>query len=356
MTDHSDIRRLLEERLDGIDLDPTIPPHVLHRARRRRLIAGLLAGGAVLLIVAGGSLFASTILSPRNAMRPVGPAPHTTTPAPSPTGARSCAWGPWAQHCAEADWARAVIRDAGFDVVGDTGSAIVGRRANLEFHFWAFVPRPDQRPLVRAIEDEGYRGLHRPAVYSDGIRFVWATRGVYVWLRPSKGSWEQIGRQILDPLVVSSNEVSLVGRFRPQAPPAQTAADYGLLYASDDLNVYAPAWGQAWGACPTDAIPLGTADLADAERAALAAIPVLIEQGVGWQDSGGAEATSDLAHEAGKPPDFERMIAKDCGSTAVQGTAVVTVHLPRVQSASMSAATLFVSKEPRGWVMWHWPT
>ncbi|MGH2746488.1 MAG: hypothetical protein ACRDKB_01005 [Actinomycetota bacterium] len=141
----------------------------------------------------------------RDSPRSAGAASPRPTPTSSPTGPGTCAYGPWAEHCAAADWARAVIADAGYRLAGDTGSALVGRHRGLEFHFWAFIPEAWQKkPLRRALAEENYRPLHRSRVYCDGVRFAWSVHGLYVWLAASVGSLDQIANRVLDGLLRSS--------------------------------------------------------------------------------------------------------------------------------------------------------
>ena len=111
-------------------------------------------------------------------------------PAPSssdlPPVAGGCDVGPWAEHCPEADWARAVIDSAGYGVVGDTGSAITGDANGIEFHLWGF-PKEELHlgNYERSIARESYRPWRKVAgtqVYFDGIRFTWKVHGLLLWL------------------------------------------------------------------------------------------------------------------------------------------------------------------------------
>lgn len=107
-------------------------------------------------------------------------------PDPPPQRSRlgDCSTGPWAEHCPEARWAREVAEAAGFEVTGDTGSALTIERARRSFHLWAFTP---EQPKLRAeqLVEEGYdeetsvAGLR---VYGDGIRVTWKVYGLHVWL------------------------------------------------------------------------------------------------------------------------------------------------------------------------------
>jgi hypothetical protein len=313
------------------------------------LVRTTLPALAFVALAAGSAAWIAGALRPENE-RPVTP---VSPPSDRPQQARACAVGPWAEHCPEAGWTRAVIRKAGFRVASDTGSAIVGRSAGVGFYLWSFVPSPDQRPLARAIAGEGYEKVERPEgalpAYFDGVRYVWATQGAYVWLEAT--GRQELGAQVLERIMTASERVPLHGRFVPEPRAAASAQDYVLLYESDDTRVYAPGPGQSWGACPEAASPLGAGDLEDAESAVLAAIPVLHEQATGWLDPEGATADAARA-DASSPPDFATVIAGECGRSLVDATAAVTVRLPNVQSASMASTTYLVSRDERGWVMW----
>jgi hypothetical protein len=98
-----------------------------------------------------------------------------------------CAYGPWAEHCPEAEWAREVLDAAGYPLTGATGSALVGRESpSTAFYFWAFeAEKASTQPLRKAIEGEGYRLLSEIegiSVFTDGIRLAWEIQGLYVWV------------------------------------------------------------------------------------------------------------------------------------------------------------------------------
>lgn len=132
--------------------------------------------------------------------------------------------------------------------------------------------------------------------------------------------------------------------------PAQATADaYPLAVRDGATYVFAPARGQPWGWCPQRAQPLETNDLPVLETL-IATSADEISGGLNTED---AYANAVLASDAPGPPDFARMISKDCGAELVDRTMLVTLHLPRVDSASMGATTYFVSREPRGWVIWN---
>lgn len=127
-------------------------------------------------------------------------------------GPGSCAYGPWADHCPEAEWARQVLDVAGDRLTGDTGSALVGRGGHTTFYFWAFeMEKARNRPLPKAIEDEGYRlvdEVDETKLFTDGIRLAWQTQGLYVWLEGGPvNSLEDIDEETVRTMVRASADI-----------------------------------------------------------------------------------------------------------------------------------------------------
>lgn len=135
-----------------------------------------------------------------------------------------------------------------------------------------------------------------------------------------------------------------------QTPDQETPDEYPLVAEVGSMQVYAPSRAQRWGRCPQDAQNLTGNDLSGAEEAVLLAIDDITGRGLNTE---AAYTDSVLVSEAPGPPDFARMTTRDCPPLLVERTALVTLYLPKVDSASMSAETYFVSKEPRGWVIWN---
>jgi hypothetical protein len=124
----------------------------------------------------------------------------------------SCAYGPWADHCPEAEWARQVLDAAGYRLTGDTGSALVGRAGQTGFYFWAFESeKAPNQPLSKAIEDEGYRVLeddNETRLFTDGTRIAWQIQGLYVWLEGGPmNSLDDIDDEVIRKIVRASGEV-----------------------------------------------------------------------------------------------------------------------------------------------------
>jgi hypothetical protein len=102
--------------------------------------------------------------------------------APVPEGCPS-ETGPWADpDCPLSAWTRAVIEEAGYEVTGDTGSALEAAAPGGEFHVWAFLP---DFTIDELIAEEGYREMaivDDTIVYSDGVRIFWMVQGLVVWV------------------------------------------------------------------------------------------------------------------------------------------------------------------------------
>jgi hypothetical protein len=135
--------------------------------------------------------------------------PASDAPGASPG---SCGYGPWADHCPEAGWAREVLDAAGSRLTGDTGSALVAWAGEAGFYFWAFeMEKASEQPLPKAIEDEGYRVLREVEgirVFTDGIRLAWQTQGLYVWLEGGPvNSLEDIDAETIRRMVRASADV-----------------------------------------------------------------------------------------------------------------------------------------------------
>lgn len=113
-------------------------------------------------------------------------------PASTPSGSTSvekCGFGPWASHCPEADWVRDVIREAGYAVAGDTGSAITASRGSNQLNMWAFS-RPSDESHQETVEGEGYShvfAVDGVEVFGDRTRVTWSVHDLFVWLTNATG-------------------------------------------------------------------------------------------------------------------------------------------------------------------------
>lgn len=174
-----DIRKALRKKLDAIS-GVKLEPGALTRIKRRRLMATTFAGLAIASVVLSGVWAANGISdrSPRQQDLPGA----SLVPSSSPTG--TCEYGPWATHCPEADWARDVIRAAGYAVAGNTGSAIIATSGQYELHLWAF-PEEGIETFQEIMEKEGYTSFFSVdgvEVFGDQTRIAWTTHDLFIYL------------------------------------------------------------------------------------------------------------------------------------------------------------------------------
>jgi hypothetical protein len=116
-------------------------------------------------------------------------------------------FGPWSDpDCPEPAWVRAVAEAVGFEVVGDTGSALIVDAAGKDVYLWANQP-DEQFAFEETLTAEGYewwRGFGTD-VYFDGTRLAWfdADQDLVVWMEgdveglPSEAVIEDIVRTSL---------------------------------------------------------------------------------------------------------------------------------------------------------------
>ena len=211
----SETKAILHQRLDDVGPSPDFLSHVLRRgAKRRRAI--LAAGFATTLALAGGAAAVLAEFPLRGTQSdsdavPAAPSPATSAPAPG-----TCGYGPWADHCPEARWARRVLEVAGFPPTGDTGSAIEARTATSTIRFWGFDTATEERdiPFDVMVEQENYERhstVDGVEVYSDGYRLTWEIHGLYVWLR----AWQE-ARGTVD--LLTPDEVRDIVRASAEVP------------------------------------------------------------------------------------------------------------------------------------------
>lgn len=90
--------------------------------------------------------------------------------------------------CPEHAWIRAIVEEAGHEVTGTTGSALVGEAGSVEFGI--HVTRSDAKDQYVVPPESGYDDrIYRPhatvddlTVYTDGIRLVWTVQGFHIWV------------------------------------------------------------------------------------------------------------------------------------------------------------------------------
>jgi hypothetical protein len=177
-------RQSLSERLQHVSAERLNFDWIVKKARRRRI--SYTVGTTVLgIAVTAVSAFAigGWVERPPSAQG-VRPAAPPTVESGSPG---TCEYGPWADLCPEADWARQVARSAGYSTEDDTGSAIfVTTSPDHDVTLWAFEVEGSSDQTIRTkLTSEGYRPYERIGglqTYTDGTRVAWAVHGMYAWL------------------------------------------------------------------------------------------------------------------------------------------------------------------------------
>lgn len=196
------IREKLHERLDRI-IVVELAPSTVFRIRRRRRLALLTSGLAVAASAIGVGWAVTQILPETQRRTEAGP---TASSPSTPASTASCQTGPWADHCPEADWAREVVRAAGYSVTGDTGSAITGANGQNELHLWAF--QETEPSFEQTLETEGYRyffSIDGIDVFGDGTRVAWTTHNLYIFLTDVlEGTLDETDRQVIAEFVRAS--------------------------------------------------------------------------------------------------------------------------------------------------------
>jgi hypothetical protein len=91
--------------------------------------------------------------------------------------------GPWTA-CAEADWVRRVASDAGYKVVGETGSALLAEGRGDEFSIWT-TPEPES--LEDTVTTENWKAIgsvNGTEIYGDERHWRWwIAQGAVFWVK-----------------------------------------------------------------------------------------------------------------------------------------------------------------------------
>jgi hypothetical protein len=104
---------------------------------------------------------------------------------PGPRGCPRENWpGPWTA-CAEAEWVRRVVREGGYDVVDETGSALVAEGQGRSFYVWTTPAR--RKPEAIAGEAGNWRRLAVidgvPIYGDDELWRFWQAQGFIIWVK-----------------------------------------------------------------------------------------------------------------------------------------------------------------------------
>ena len=134
-------------------------------------------------------------------------APAATTVA-QPDCSRADWPGPWTE-CPEAEWVRRVVRDAGYRVSDETGSALVADGRGTSFYIWT---TERQRPLSELIAEEHWNELAVVAgspIYGDPELWrFWDAQGFIFWVKQGPSASSVLPRPVeLSELVTSSKSI-----------------------------------------------------------------------------------------------------------------------------------------------------
>ncbi|MGH2681608.1 MAG: hypothetical protein ACRDIX_00050 [Actinomycetota bacterium] len=117
--------------------------------------------------------------------------------------------GPWSDpDCPWAAWTGEVVETAGYEVTGDTGSALIAEGAGAEFFIWTTEADPTDQYVVPPEPgfEEGiyllYQNVADITVYTDGTRLLWTVQGFHVWVEENVDG--PIPVRALEPLVRAS--------------------------------------------------------------------------------------------------------------------------------------------------------
>jgi hypothetical protein len=119
------------------------------------------------------------VLRALQSLQVTAPVPEECPPDVAPTGD---------PDCPESAWMHAVVEEAGYDVTGNTGSALIGEAADVEFLIWTTEADPTDQYVVppeSGYDERIYRRRMEVgdlAVFDDGIRLVWTVQSFHVWL------------------------------------------------------------------------------------------------------------------------------------------------------------------------------
>jgi len=134
---------------------------------------------------------------------------EVTAPVPDECPAET---GPWSDpDCPLPAWTRTVVEEAGYEVTGDTGSALVAQAAGNGIYIWTTEEEElDGEPtFTETLEAEGYERWGRVAgrtLFTDGVRAVWIVQGLRIWV--AGGPVDDLPElDVVAPLVQASKRV-----------------------------------------------------------------------------------------------------------------------------------------------------
>ena len=147
--------------------------------------------------------------------------PSEAPPTPEARGdAEVCdQTGPWS-YCPEARWLRRVAIEAGFDVTGDTGSALELEEYGHRLYAWN---TKGETPVDEVAREEGYEQRSGTDVYSDGERLLWDGQGLHIYVSSADESViDDLPDDAIDAFVAASRAVPMEADLdgaKPQPTP-----------------------------------------------------------------------------------------------------------------------------------------
>lgn len=126
----------------------------------------------------------------------------------------TCDYGPWIEHCPEAEWARHVLREAGYANVDDSGTvfSVQAPGGSGEFTFWAVDPlnHAGVPPITELISARDLPVLERiggVAIYRTNPTWLWSTHGLNVLVQPGPTVGSSVPLSIVRRLVLAAQRV-----------------------------------------------------------------------------------------------------------------------------------------------------
>lgn len=183
---------------------------------RRRTAAGAVSA---LLLVGCGSVRDTQQADPNAVAAGSAQSGHDPSDQNGPRGCPSESWpGPWSE-CAEADWVRKVVRQAGYTTGSDTGSALVASTDETSFYIWTTAGTTEnlQRGLGRRLatiaetpvygDDEPWTVDENGLPTAAGWR-IWSAQGFIFWTTAGPSAADgPLSFTALEPLIEASKEV-----------------------------------------------------------------------------------------------------------------------------------------------------
>jgi hypothetical protein len=128
---------------------------------------------------------------------------------------------------------------------------------------------------------------------------------------------------------------------------------YAVVAHLAGVPVRAPTNRTAWGACPRGTVAIGSAEMIDAKRAVLAALPTIAKEAHRPLNTRGARVTA-VTHTR---RDGFIMPLRSCWGTAFKRSVLVKVFLPTERRTPSLTGNpwFYVARTKTSWVIWDEP-